>query len=185
MNIDVFLDFLQIAGKLKKIPRTGWVESGIEKPESVADHSYRTALAAMILSDSLGLDTCKVLRMALMHDLAEVELGDVTPRDKKANHKESENVAIREIFSVFNTTLKELYWVTWLEYQEKKTPEAVLVHDVDKIEMIIQTSEYQRNSPERELNRFWNVNVSPMGKEIVDKIKERRDMHNEKLDMDT
>jgi putative hydrolase of HD superfamily len=68
------------SGKLKELKRTGWVESGILEPESVADHSYRTTLLAMILSDQKGLDTLKTVKMALLHDLVESVTGDLTQR---------------------------------------------------------------------------------------------------------
>jgi len=97
VNTDNLLDFLIVAGRLKTIPRTGWVDSGVGEPESVADHSFRTALAAMILSDSMGLDTCKVMRMALLHDLAEAETGDITPMMKMPNHLELENEVMKTI----------------------------------------------------------------------------------------
>jgi putative hydrolases of HD superfamily len=57
------------AGKLKELKRTGWVESEVSDPESVADHSYRVALLTMVLSDKEGLDTLKAVRISLLHDL--------------------------------------------------------------------------------------------------------------------
>lgn len=81
-GIEGLIDFLSIVGRLKRLPRTGWVEAGIKEPESVADHSFRTAVLAMIPADLEGLDSDKVMRMALLHDLAEVETGDLTPDQK-------------------------------------------------------------------------------------------------------
>ncbi|MFH1179725.1 MAG: HD domain-containing protein [Candidatus Bathyarchaeota archaeon] len=175
VNPDNLLDFLALAGRLKAIPRTGWVESGVVDPESVADHSFRTALLAMVLSDSMGLDSCKVMRMALLHDLAEAKTGDITPKQKKMNHREIENQAMKTILGGFDDSMRELYWDTWMEYQRKETPEAILVHDADKIEMVLQAYEYQSISPNSKLDRFWHAMVSPMNRKIVDKIKKRRD----------
>ena len=174
MNPDILLDFLIVVGKLKTIPRTGWVQSGVDEPESVADHSYRTALAAMVLSDSLGLDTGKVMRMALLHDLAEAETGDVTPMMKQSNHLEIENKAMRLILAGLDAPLRTLYWDTWLEYQGKETQESILVHDADKIDMILQAYEYMSKPPNTKLARFWHAKVSPDNKKIVEKIRERR-----------
>ncbi len=174
VNLDNLLDFLSTAGGLKAIPRTGWVESGIDDPESVADHSYRTALTAMVLSDINGLDTCKVMRMALLHDLAEAEVGDVTPREKMENHRELEDEAMRRILSGFEDAQRELYWSIWVEFQDNKSEEAVLVHDADKIEMVLQASEYQCKSTNPNLDRFYHAMVSPEHRKIVEKIKERR-----------
>ena len=173
MNPDNLLDFLAKAGELKSTPRTGWLESGVKNPESVADHSYRTALAAMVLSDANGLDTCKVMRMALLHDLAEAETGDITPKEKKESHRELEDNAMKNILSVLDDAQRELYWSIWTEYQEASSPEAILVHDVDKVEMVLQASEYQKTSNNSELNRFYHAMVSPPSRKIVEKIKER------------
>jgi putative hydrolase of HD superfamily len=173
VNPDNLLDFLSTAGKLKTIPRTGWVESGVENPESVADHSFRAALTAMVLSDSRGLDTCKVMRMALLHDLAEAETGDIILMMKQSNHLAMENQTMRQILSGLDESQRLLYWETWLEYQRKESPEAVLVHDADKIEMVLQVSEYQNRYPDSRLDRFWHAMVSPDSKEIVEKLRER------------
>jgi len=175
VNPEELLDFLMVAGKLKTIPRTGWVESGVDDPESVADHSYRTALTAMVLSDTLGLDTCKVMRMALLHDLAEAETGDMTPMMKRSNHLETENKAMRLILAGLDESQRTLYWETWLEYQGKETEESILVHDADKIDMLLQAYEYQSNSPNTKLDRFWHAKVSSERKKIVEIIKEWRD----------
>lgn len=175
VNPDNLLDFLALAGRLKAIPRTGWVEAGVVDPESVADHSFRTVLLAMVLGDSMGLDSCKVMRMALLHDLAEAETGDITPKQKKGNHREIEDQAMKTILGGFDDSLRELYWDTWMEYQRKETPEAILVHDADKIEMVLQAYEYQSISQNSKLDRFWHAMVSPMNRKIVDEIKKRRD----------
>ena len=63
---------------LQRQKRTGWIKSGIEEPESVADHSYRAALLAMVVPLT-GVDAGRCMRMALVHDLAESIVGDITP----------------------------------------------------------------------------------------------------------
>jgi putative hydrolase of HD superfamily len=176
VNPDNLLDFLSYAGLLKSIPRTGWLESGVKNPESVADHSYRTALTAMVLSDVYGFDTYKVMRMALLHDLAEAMTGDITPKEKKENHRELEDDAMKKILSCLDEVQRELYWGIWVEYQDNSLPEAMLVHDADKIEMVLQASEYQNKSTDYNLDRFYHAMVSPERRKIVDRIKERRSL---------
>ncbi|KAA0001413.1 MAG: HD domain-containing protein [Thermoplasmata archaeon] len=75
------------AGKLKGIKRKGWLRIGIEKVESVACHSYRVAFLAMLIGDALNLNVEKMLKMALLHDLAEATTGDITPYDMKREKK--------------------------------------------------------------------------------------------------
>jgi putative hydrolase of HD superfamily len=171
MNPETLIGFLEAAGKLKQIPRTGWIDLGIPHPESVADHSYRAALAAMLLSDSLGLDTLKVVRMSLLHDLAESETGDLTPSQKDENHEQLEDEAMTQILSTLMEPTRGLYLDAWREFKSKETDEAVLVNDADKIEMVLQASEYQKMYPETDLHRFYHAMVSPGIKEIVESIK--------------
>ena len=63
------VDFIAIVGKSKKLRRAGWVREKINNPESVAEHSFRVSILAMVLSDPLGLDKEKLIKMALLHDL--------------------------------------------------------------------------------------------------------------------
>ena len=112
--------------------------------------------------------------MALLHDLAEADTGDVTPKEKQENHQELEDDAMRRILGGLDDAQRELYWSIWVEYQDKSSPEAVLVHDADKIEMVLQALEYQSKSNNCELDRFYHAMVSPERRKIVDKIKERR-----------
>ncbi len=134
------LEFLLEAGKLKHLARTGWKLRGIKNPESVADHSWRLALMAMIFCD--GLDKLKCIEMALIHDLLEAIAGDIPPEEISGIAKEEkerrEKEAAKSLFS--GTELLDI----WEEYLENKTLEAKLVHDLDKLEMAIQAVEYMK-----------------------------------------
>ena len=76
------LELLRAVGRLKALPRQGWVDRGIPSPESVADHTYRSAMMAWLLGGAAGLDTNRLVKLALLHDLPEVEAGDATPYGK-------------------------------------------------------------------------------------------------------
>jgi putative hydrolase of HD superfamily len=147
------------AGRLKELKRTGWVVSGVSDPESVADHSYRVALLAMTLSDTKGLDTLKTVRMALLHDLAESKIGDLTPRQKPGNHGEIESEAMGKILSELPEDVRKLYLEAWNEYQLNETREARLVHNVDKIERLTQAKEYETKGSK--LDQFWETEIDP------------------------
>jgi putative hydrolase of HD superfamily len=147
------------AGKLKKLKRTGWVESRVPDPESVADHSYRVALLAMAISDKQDLDTLKTVRMALLHDLAESTVGDLTPRQKQGPHEKLESDAMMKILASLPEKVSQLYSQTWKEYQQNETPEARLVHNADKIEMLTQAKEYE--SKGSKLDQFWETEIDP------------------------
>lgn len=138
------LDFFYLVSELKKVPRRGWINKlGIEHPESVADHSYVMSVMAMILSDIQNLDTKKILKMALIHDLAETITGDFMPDEISKNNKKSiELESIKEILSKLPSKISEEYLQVWQEYEDCSTKESLLVHDVDKLEMAIQAMKY-------------------------------------------
>jgi len=172
VNHEDLIEFLRKVGDLKRIPRTGWVQAGIKEPESVADHSFRTALLAMVLSDQMGLDTEKVVRMALIHDLAESKTGDLTPSQKPNDHSENESNAMAGILSLLPEGLETRYMGLWEEYETKETPEARLVHNADRIEMLVQALEYEDGAVN--LEQFWDTHVDAEYKEIIDQLKKKR-----------
>ena len=105
------LQFFMMSGRLKSEMRRGWVKKlGMARPESVADHSYRTALITMVFSDTLGLDTGKALRLALLHDLPEAIVGDAMPEERSGKRKiEMETKAMEEILSELSEEQRALY----------------------------------------------------------------------------
>jgi 5'-deoxynucleotidase len=122
----MLFDFFYLASELKKVPRKGWKNKvGIENPESVADHSYLTAI------------------MALLHDLAESITGDFMPEEiSKENKKISEKDAMKEILSKLPINIADEYDKVWQEYLQADTKESVLLHEIDKLEMAIQATKY-------------------------------------------
>jgi putative hydrolases of HD superfamily len=164
----VLFDFFYLVSELKKIPRKGWISKvGIEHPESVADHSYGTAIMAMVLSDSQKLDTGKILKMALLHDLAESITGDFMPEEiSKENKTVVEDDAMKEILSKLPDNLAEQYEIIWQEYKQAITKESVLLHEIDKLEMAIQAAKY---SSEGFSNEKLGLFVESAKKEIKSK----------------
>jgi len=154
MQSSELIKFFHDIGQLKNISRTGWGRCGIKKPESVADHSFRTALIAMVMSDYLKFNTEKVMRLALLHDLAEVVTGDITPYDKLTTQekREKELMAVEEILEGL-TNAKD-YLTLWKEYDNGASQEAKLVKNIDKFEMALQAAEYQKQFPKLDLSEF-------------------------------
>ncbi len=148
------LDLFHKTGKLKTIPRAGWLRCKVNNPESVADHTFRTAFMAMILGDILKLNTEKLLKMALLHDLPEIITGDITPFENLSldEKRTKEQDAISELFlSIPNG---DEYKTLWLEYAHEQSSEAILIRNLDKLEMALQASEYQKIDPGLNLNEF-------------------------------
>ncbi|MFA5933507.1 MAG: HD domain-containing protein [Microgenomates group bacterium] len=147
--------FMGHVSNLKKTERTGWVRRGIQNPESVADHSFRTALMAMVLSNKSDVNQNTVIKMALIHDLAESLVGDLTPFDtitpKEKSHLEEE--AFKKLCSDIDNG-DELLGL-FREYEEGITPEARFTKRLDKLEMMFQAHEYNQDQPNVDLRSFW------------------------------
>ena len=139
------LEFFAAAIKLKEINRQGWIQkASIKNPESVADHTYVMALMGMTLSDIQGFDTVKVIKMILLHDLAESEIGDLVPGQIPLEEKqELESKAFSHITKHLPLDLKQDYQHTWEEYCIGQSPEAHLVRQLDKLEMALQAKHYK------------------------------------------
>ncbi|KAF0773668.1 hypothetical protein AaE_002133, partial [Aphanomyces astaci] len=140
------VEFLRICGQLKRLKRTGWVNHHVNGPESVADHMYRMAMCTLLLDGDSSLDKTRCIKMAIVHDLAESFVGDITPHDGVSNDEKHrlELNAIDDICSRLGHSqaaleIKEL----WHEYEDAKSDEAKLVKDFDKFEMILQADEYE------------------------------------------
>ena len=153
-------EFFQKVLELKNVPRQGWKEKlEIVNPESVAEHSYSTAIISMILSDLEGLNSEKIIKMALLHDLAESVIGDMTPDQITKNEKiNKENLAMKQILKNLPDKIAEPYFEIWNEYQKNSSQESKLLHDIDKLEMAFQAKLYQENGVTKEkLFTFFNT----------------------------
>ncbi len=177
------LELLKAAGRLKRIKRIGWVEAGIEEPESVADHSFRTALLAMILADLQGLDAEKAMGMALLHDLPEAEVGDLTPEEKvrRPAHALEEGEAMERLLSLLPKPLSERYHSLWREFKSLGSPEAEIVSQSDKLEMYIQAIEYiEAGFDPKRLERFLITKMEGIPKELYNEIIKIKDKKHNK-----
>ena len=136
--------FFQKVLELKNIPRQGWKDKlDMNNVESVADHSYSTAIMSMVLSDLEGFDTEKIIKMALLHDLAESIVGDMTPdkiNDKRKINRE--NKAMKQILENLPSNLSQEYIVLWDDFQKNSSKEANFLHEIDKLEMAFQAKFY-------------------------------------------
>jgi putative hydrolase of HD superfamily len=176
-NLRDLAKFFETAGKLKRTSRSGWVEVGIRKPESVADHTFRTAILCMVYSDLEDLNELKLLRMALIHDLPEAIIGDLTPSRKTTRSKEEENNAMNQMLSLLPKDQREKYMIDWNEYQEGKTREAKAVRQLEKLEMALQAKEYEeagltRQSLKRFIKSAEEAIVWPQLKRLLSQILE-------------
>ena len=144
---------------LKQLYRQGWLKRGIStrRCESVADHSFATALLTYWLAraEFPELDAERVLQMALMHDLGEIYVGDLTPQDQinpQSKH-EQERRAVNQIFD--NLPGGNTYILIWEEFEAAISPEARFVRQIDRLEMALQACLYEHQG-ETGLQEFFD-----------------------------
>ena len=173
----MILDFFKTAVNLKNISRQGWINKlSLKHPESVADHSYSMAIMGMVISDLENYNSEKILKMILLHDLAESKIGDYTPNQISIENKTKiENKAYDEIINSLPDAIKLQYGQIWEEYQKQESPESKIVHQIDKLEMALQAKMYQKEgSPKEAIESFFksaeNEITHPKLKELFNQI---------------
>jgi len=96
-----------------------------------------------------SIDKVKCIQMALVHDIAEAITGDITPSDN-ISKEEKEKMEIEAFDKILNeipteyVDSRENLKMLWYEYEERQSPEAILVKDLDLFDMIYQAHEYEK-----------------------------------------
>ncbi len=133
-------NFLFEVGMLKRTPRTGFQFLG-SGAESVAEHSFRTAMIGYTLAQIDGkADVGRVLQLCLFHDIPEARIGDLNYVNKKYV-KPDEEKAVEDLAR--QLPFGDDYRETLQEFMAKETHEAQLAHDADQLEMILALKEYK------------------------------------------
>jgi putative hydrolases of HD superfamily len=141
-------NFLYEMGLLKRSKRTGWLIAGVDNPETIAEHTFRTAIIGYLLARMEGADPHKTATLCLFHDTQESRIGDVpsvgkayvvtapnpqVTADQVAGFPDEIGQAVRELVD---------------EYEARESLEAQLARDADKLECLIQAREYQAQGHE-------------------------------------
>lgn len=167
------IEFFHQIGKLKEMPRRGWVIRDVKNPESIAEHIFRVSIMAWILGDvkTEKLNIEKVIKIALIHDLCEVYAGDTTPydsilpkskkgrqellktwprfsetqRNKLADDKyKKEKKGLEKLIEKLPPRLKNEIKNLWLDYEKGLTPEGRFFKQADRLENLLQALEYSK-----------------------------------------
>ena len=174
------LGLVQFAAKLKSLPRTGWLDRGLDalRVESVADHSFGVALLAWVCAlqrqaEGAAIDSERVLKLALIHDLAEAETGDWTPYDgaaipgehdpaarraflearhsrdpnRRATKRAQEDAVMRTLLATLPGATRSALAELWDELHLAESPEAQFVKQVDRLETFLQSRLYLDTDP--------------------------------------
>jgi putative hydrolase of HD superfamily len=158
------LSILTDLQRLKRLDRTGWVLRGLAPgAESVGAHTFGVGVVAMLLADEVRVrgvevNVERVLRLALLHDLAEARPGDM-PRTMAKYYEagartQAERAAFDDVVGGLDARLKEEYSRLHADYEERASLEARLVKAADIVDLLAQALAFERAGA-RELDEFW------------------------------
>jgi putative hydrolase of HD superfamily len=157
---------------LDRVQRSGFVLRGVADPESVTEHSWHVLFLVWALGERVpGLDPARAVEIALVHDLAELRVGDL-PRTAgryfPAGAKQAaEAAAMDDVLAPLPERTRRLY----AEYQEGASLEARLVKACDKLQLMLKVAVYE-SWGSGALAEFWDNpdNFPPAGIEPVDAL---------------
>lgn len=188
-------ELIEAIGRLKEVPRTGWLDRGIspEEAESVADHSFGVALLAWLVAPD-DLDRARVVELALLHDLAESAVGDATPYDRetlitldpdtrrnwlnqrhirtdeqRAAKQARETAAIESLADSLPENQRALLRERWAELSERATPESRFVKQMDILETWLQSRRYAERHPDAPMESF-ELEARELLSDIIDRL---------------
>ena len=140
------LNFFAEAGLLKRVKRSGWWVAGIENPESVADHSFRTAVIGFYLAHLEGVDSHSVVTMTLFNDIHEARINDLHKMGHSyIDFKYAEKRVFRDQVKNIDKCVKGPLSDLRKEYDQQKTKASIVARDADILECLIQAKEYYDN----------------------------------------
>ncbi|CAG2174348.1 unnamed protein product [Oppiella nova] len=167
------LQFLCQIESLKHLDRKGWTiqDRDIDKPESVAGHMYRMAVMSMLYetdTPDVVIDRNRLVRLALIHDMAECLVGDITPFDGISVSKkhELELNAMTYLVSLLPEKTSDEFKHLYEEYESQQTSEAKIIKEFDRFDVMLQAFQYEQREYETKgrVIRFQEFFDSAIGK---------------------
>lgn len=148
-DLEKCFKFILELEKLKAVTRKT-KPVGLERYENSAEHSWQITVLALVLAgySDEEIETEKVLKMLLLHDIGEIDAGDIIFFDEagNANAKEKELEAVRRIFGMLpEETGKELLGI-WKEFEFGDSKEAKFARAIDRVMPVLQNLNNNRQS---------------------------------------
>lgn len=187
MNHRTYINFLNSIEKLKCNTRHSWTSTG--RQESVAEHSWRLAVMAMLCKDEYPqLDIDKVIKMCLIHDFGEAITGDIPAFNKTEEHETKEEEAVEQLLSQLPDETRIELSELFEEMSQLETPESKLFKALDNMEAIVSHNEaplstwipreYEDNLTYGQNNVEWSEWTKKLKEELnkdsLDKIKREK-----------
>ena len=176
------VEFMGVIEKLKCNTRHSWTSSG--RRESVAEHSWRLSVLAMLCADEYPeLDHNKLIRMSLIHDLGEALTGDVPSFYKTEQNELTEAEAWEQLFLMLPEPYASEFRALYEEMEKRETPEAKLYKALDNMEAVISHNEasldtwipleYTLNLTYGEENAAWSPYTRELRAYLSEQTKEK------------
>lgn len=130
-------------GVLKLIERTGWLYCGVKHPETIAEHSFRTALIATILAGMEGADPARAAYLAVLHDTQETRVLDIPHLGRHYLQAAANQDVTADQVSGLPAVVADQFRAAIEDYETGDSPEVLVAHDADKLECLFQAIEYR------------------------------------------
>ncbi len=136
-------DFIRELDKLKAVKRQVRIPEDGDRQENSAEHSWHVALMATSLAKFAGdnVDIARVVQMILIHDLVEIDAGDMFAFASDAHHDEQEakeQAAANRIFGLLPPPMNTRLRALWQEFEDANTPDAQFAKAMDRILPVFQ-----------------------------------------------
>lgn len=137
--------FLAEADQLKSVERANTLID-LSRQENSAEHSWHLTLFAMVLEDQApkGVDINRVIRMLILHDLVEIDVGDVPLHSANGEAHGSAEIQLAEaaaadrIFGMLPKAQGDAFLALWQEFEANETPDAIFAKSLDRTQPAIQ-----------------------------------------------
>lgn len=143
------LQFYVLCNRLKHLIRSGWIAWNVKKErvESVAEHIYSTQMLAIAMYSEFNydIDLEKVLKMLAIHELEETIIGDFTPF--QLDQEKKQEMGHKAILKALQPLSDKQHWIDLImEFDARKTKEAVFAYQCDKLECDLQAKLYDEEN---------------------------------------
>ena len=140
-RLDQQLRFIAEIDRLKAVLRQTMLTAPARR-ENSAEHSWHLAMMAMTLAEHAppGTDIGRVTAMVLLHDLVEIDAGDLfvyADADQHARQEQAERAAADRIFALLPPDQAEAFRGLWDEFEERRTPEARFARALDRLQPML------------------------------------------------
>ncbi len=143
-RLDAQFGFLNEADRLKSVLRATTLVDGSRR-ENSGEHSWHLTLYAMVLADQAapGVDINRVIRMLILHDLVEIDVGDVPIHSANGtahgstDTQAAEQAAADRIFGLLPPDLAAPFRTLWDEFEAAQTPDALFAKSLDRVQPVM------------------------------------------------